>query len=318
MRTILDFEKPIAELESKIHELRHLSSSKDVDIASEISRLEKKSEKLLMQTYSSLSPWQKVQVARHPERPHSSDYIARLITDYMPLAGDRLYAEDPAIVGGLGKFRGIPVMVLGHEKGKDTDSRIRHNFGMPRPEGYRKATRLMGLASRFKLPVLTFVDTAGAHPGIDAEERGQSEALATCIEMCTKLEVPMISTVIGEGGSGGAVALAVANVVMMLENSIYSVISPEGCASILWRTRDKREDAAAAQKLTAQDLKSLGVIDEIVGEPLGGAHRSPIATVDLLGDAIEKALKPLLNVDGKTLRNQRREKFLNMGRQGAL
>jgi len=318
MRTILDFEKPIAELESKLHELRHLSSSRDVDIVSEVSRLEKKSEKLLMQTYSNLSPWQKVQVARHPERPHSSDYIARLVTDYMPLAGDRLYAEDPAIVGGLGKFRGIPVMVLGHEKGKDTDSRIRHNFGMPRPEGYRKATRLMHLASRFKLPVLTFVDTAGAHPGIDAEERGQSEALATCIEMCTKLEVPMISTVIGEGGSGGAVALAVANVVMMLENSIYSVISPEGCASILWRTRDKREDAAAAQKLTAQDLKSLGVIDEIISEPLGGAHRSPLATVDLLGDALEKALKPLLSIDGKTLRNQRREKFLNMGRQGAL
>ena len=318
MRTILDFEKPIAELESKLHELRHLSSSNDVDIASEIGRLEKKSEKLLMQTYSNLSPWQKVQVARHPERPHSSDYIERLITDYIPLAGDRLYAEDPAIVGGLGKFRDIPVMILGHEKGKDTESRLRHNFGMPRPEGYRKATRLMMLASRFKLPVLTFVDTAGAHPGIDAEERGQSEALATCIETCTKLEVPMISTVIGEGGSGGAVALAVANVIMMLENSVYSVISPEGCASILWRTRDKREDAAAAQKLTAQDLKSLGVIDRIVAEPLGGAHRSPTATLDLLGDAIEKELKPLLNVDGKTLKNQRRTKFLNMGRQGAL
>ncbi|MEB3701763.1 Acetyl-coenzyme A carboxylase carboxyl transferase subunit alpha [Candidatus Bealeia paramacronuclearis] len=318
MRTILDFEKPIAELESKLHELRHLSSSQDVDIASEMTRLEKKSEKLLLQTYSNLSSWQKVQVARHPERPHSSDYIARLITDFTPLAGDRLYAEDPAIIGGLGNFRGIPVMVLGHEKGKDTETRIRHNFGMPRPEGYRKATRLMRMANQFKLPVITFVDTAGAHPGIDAEERGQSEALATCIEMCTKLEVPMIAMVIGEGGSGGAVALAVGNAVMMLEHSVYSVISPEGCASILWRTRDKREDAAAAQKLTAQDLQSFGVIDTIVTEPLGGAHRSPIATIDALGDALEKTLKPLMNLDGKTLRNARREKFLNMGRQGAL
>jgi acetyl-CoA carboxylase carboxyl transferase subunit alpha len=314
MPIALDFEKQIAELETKLSEIRHLSSGGEMNIANEVKRLQEKAEKLLKKTYQNLTPWQKVLVARHPERPHTSDYIAALITEFTPLAGDRNFGEDAAIIGGLGRFRGQPVVVMGHEKGKDTDLRIKHNFGMPRPEGYRKAVRLMQLADRFKLPILTFVDTAGAHPALEAEERGQSEAIARSLEVSAAIQVPIITTVIGEGGSGGAVALAFANVVMMLEHAIYSVISPEGCASILWRTRDKKEEAAAAQKLTAQDLKQLGVIDTIIPEPLGGAQRSPQATIQAVGDAVERALKPLLFLDRKTVREQRRAKFLSIGR----
>lgn len=314
MITTLDFEKPIAELEGKLDELRHLSSSADMDITSEVKRLEERARKLLSQTYSNLTPWQKVQVARHPNRPHMLDYVERLIDDFTPLAGDRNFGEDAAIIGGVGKFRGIPVVILGHEKGHDTTSRIKHNFGMGRPEGYRKAARLMRMADRFKLPLLTFVDTAGAHPTVEAEERGQSEALARSIEEMSNLKVPVITAIIGEGGSGGAVALAVANYLIMLEHSVYSVITPEGCASILWRTRDKKEVAAEAQKLTAQDLLGLKIIDEIVREPLGGAQRSPLATINDLGNAVEKALRPMLKVPGEKLLQQRREKFLNMGR----
>ncbi len=316
MSVTLDFEKPIAELESKLAELRHLSSNGEVNIVSEVKRLQEKAEKLLKKSYQNLTPWQKVLVARHPGRPHTSDYIKTLITDFTPLAGDRVFGEDAAIIGGLGRFRDQPVVVMGHEKGKDTDLRLKHNFGMPRPEGYRKAARLMQLADRFQLPILTFVDTAGAHPAIEAEERGQSEAIARSLEVSAAIQVPIITTVIGEGGSGGAVALAFANVIMMLEHAIYSVISPEGCASILWRTRDKKEEAAAAQKLTAQDLQQLGVIDSIIPEPLGGAQRGPQATIQAVGDAIEKALKPLLFLDRKTVREQRRAKFLAMGRLG--
>ncbi|HUX79623.1 MAG TPA: acetyl-CoA carboxylase carboxyltransferase subunit alpha [Alphaproteobacteria bacterium] len=316
MAVTLEFEKPIAELESKLAELRHLSSSGEVNIVSEVKRLQEKAEKLLKKSYQNLTPWQKVLVARHPERPHTSDYIKALITDFTPLAGDRTFGEDAAIIGGLGKFRGHPVVVMGHEKGKDTELRLKHNFGMPRPEGYRKAARLMQLADRFNLPIITFIDTAGAHPAIEAEERGQSEAIARSLEVSAAIHVPIITTVIGEGGSGGAVALAFANVVLMLEHAIYSVISPEGCASILWRTRDKKEEAAAAQKLTAQDLKQLGVIDAIIPEPLGGAQRGPSITIQAVGDAIEKALKPLLFLDRKAVREQRRAKFLAMGRAG--
>lgn len=314
MTITLDFEKPIADLEGKLTELRHLSSSGEVNIEKEIKRLQDKTKKFLQKAYQNLTPWQKVQVARHPERPHTSDYLQKLITDFTPLAGDRNFAEDEAIIGGLGRFRGQPVMVMGHEKGKDTELRIKHNFGMPRPEGYRKAVRLMQLADRFKIPVITFVDTAGAHPAIEAEERGQSEAIARCLEVSAAINVPILTTVIGEGGSGGAIALAFANVVLMLEHSIYSVISPEGCASILWRTRDKKEEAAAAQKLTAQDLKQLGVIDSIIPEPLGGAQRGPLVVIQAVGDALEKALKPYLTMEGKTIREQRRAKFLAMGR----
>ncbi len=314
----LDFEKPIAELESKLNELRHLSSKGEMNIASEVERLQEKTEKLLQKTYQNLTPWQKVQVARHPERPHTSDYLSALITDFTPLAGDRNFAEDAAIIGGLGRFRGHPVVIIGHEKGKDTELRLKHNFGMPRPEGYRKAARLMELADRFKIPVITFVDTAGAHPAIEAEERGQSEAIARSLEVSSAIHVPILTTIIGEGGSGGAVALAFANTILMLEHSIYSVISPEGCASILWRTRDKKEEAAAAQKLTAQDLKALGVIDRIIPEPMGGAQRNPQAAIHAVGEAMEKAFKPLLALSGKAAREQRRAKFLAMGRLGAV
>ncbi|MBI2707402.1 MAG: acetyl-CoA carboxylase carboxyltransferase subunit alpha [Proteobacteria bacterium] len=316
MSVTLDFEKSVGELESKLTELRHMSSTGEMNIGSEVKRLQDKTEKLLAKLYKTLTPWQKVQVARHPERPHTGNYIDALITDFTPLAGDRTFAEDAAIVGGLGRFRGHPVIVMGHEKGRDTDLRIKHNFGMPRPEGYRKAARLMQLADRFQLPIITFVDTAGAHPGLDAEERGQSEALARCLEVSAAVNVPILTTIIGEGGSGGAIALAFANVVMMLEHSIYSVISPEGCASILWRTRDKKEEAAIAQKLTAQDLKQFGIIDKIIPEPLGGAQRSPSTVIQTVGDALEKALKPLLSLDGKVARSQRRAKFLAMGRAG--
>ena len=316
IRHFLDFERPIAELEGKIEELRHLSTTGELNIADEVGRLENSANRLLRQTYSRLTPWQKVQVARHPERPHCLDYIGGLIAEFVPLAGDRAFAEDPAIVGGIGRFRGRSVLVLGTEKGADTESRLKHNFGMARPEGYRKARRLMRLADRFGLPVLTFVDTAGAYPGIDAEARGQAEAIARAIETCLDIKVPLVAAIIGEGGSGGAIALAAGNTVLMLEHAIYSVISPEGCASILWRNGEHAQDAAEALRLTAQDLQRLGVVDRIVPEPLGGAQRAPKEAVDQLGEALDEALRPLLALDRVTLRLQRREKFLAMGSRG--
>ncbi len=312
----LDFEKPIAELEGKIEELRHLSDSDGINIAEEINRLQVKVDKLLRSTYAKLSPWQKTQVARHPDRPHLSDYIERLVTDFTPLAGDRAFAEDKAIIGGLGRFRGQSVMVIGHEKGRDTESRVRHNFGMAKPEGYRKARRLMQMADHFRIPVITLVDTAGAYPGVEAEARGQAEAIARSIETCLDIRVPLISVIIGEGGSGGAIALATGNSVLMLEHSIYSVISPEGCASILWRSGEAAKDAAEALRLTAQDLHKLGVIDDIIPEPLGGAHRNPDVTMDALGDAVAKSLSVLSLQDGGVLRARRRDKFLEMGKVG--
>jgi acetyl-CoA carboxylase carboxyl transferase subunit alpha len=310
MRHFLDFERPIAELEGKIDELRHLSTDSGLNIAEEVGRLEAQAERLLRQSYARLTPWQKVQVARHPDRPHASTYIAALITDFVPLAGDRVFGEDAAIVGGIGRFRGRGVLVLGTEKGADTESRVKHNFGMARPEGYRKARRLMRLAERFDLPVLTFVDTAGAYPGIDAEARGQSEAIARAIETCLDIRVPIVSAVIGEGGSGGAIALAAANSVVMLEHAIYSVISPEGCASILWRDGEHAAQAAEALRLTAPELLRLGVIDRVVPEPLGGAHRMPDEAIAAVGDAIDEILRPLLTLDGDRLRDERRRKFL--------
>jgi acetyl-CoA carboxylase carboxyl transferase subunit alpha len=316
MTAFLDFEQPIAELEGKILELRHMSEGKDVNIAEEVSRLEGKVEKLLKQTYGKLSAWQKVQVARHPNRPHCLDYIGKLIDEFTPLAGDRGFAEDAAIVGGLGRFRGTSVMVIGQEKGHDTETRIKHNFGMAKPEGYRKAQRLMHLADRFNLPVITLVDTAGAYPGVGAEERGQAEAIARSIDTCLDLHVPLISIVIGEGGSGGAVALAAANRVLMLEHAVYSVISPEGCASILWRSPEQSKEAAEALKMTAEDLLELKVIDAIVPEPLGGAHRDTAAAVAAVGDALEKELAALRPLSGEELRKARREKFLAMGQVG--
>jgi acetyl-CoA carboxylase carboxyl transferase subunit alpha len=316
MPTFLDFEKPIAELEGKIEELRHLSDGGGLNIAEEVLRLQDKVERLLKTTYAKLTPWQKVQVARHPERPHALDYLETLFTDYQPLAGDRAYAEDAAVVGGLARFRGRSLVVIGTEKGHDTDSRIKHNFGMARPEGYRKAQRFMRLAERFKLPLVTLVDTSGAFPGKDAEERGQAEAIARSIETCLDLETPLVSIVIGEGGSGGAIALAAANTILMLEHAIYSVISPEGCASILWRSSEQAKEAAEALKLTAQDLLALGVIDQIVPEPLGGAHRSREAVFASVADSLDRALRDLAPLDGPTLRRKRREKFLDMGKVG--
>ncbi len=314
MTTFLDFEKPIAELQGKIDELRSAAQGGDVDIAAEIAPLQAKSDKLLLDTYARLTPWQKTQVARHPERPHFKHYVAGLIEDFMPLGGDRAFADDAAIIGGLGRFRGRRVMVIGHEKGDDTASRLKHNFGMGKPEGYRKAIRLMKLADRFGIPVITLVDTAGAFPGVQAEERGQAEAIARSTEACLGLGVPLVASIVGEGGSGGAVALAAGNQVLMMEHAVYSVISPEGCASILWRTADKAADAAEAMKVTAQHLKELGVIDRIVPEPLGGAHRAPGQAVQALGDAIEKALAGLSTMSPESLRQARRAKFLAMGR----
>src|SRR5580700_1108218 len=293
MRHFLDFERPIAELEGKIEELRHLSADSGLNIAEEVGRLEAQAGRLLRQSYARLTPWQKVLVARHPDRPHALAYIAALITDFVPLAGDRAFAEDAAVMGGIGRFRGRSILVLGTEKGGDTDARVKHNFGMARPEGYRKARRLMRLAEHFQLPVLSFVDTAGAYPGIDAEARGQSEAIAAAIQTCLDLRVPVIAAVIGEGGSGGAIALAAGNCVLMLEHAIYSVISPEGCASILWRNGENAKDAAEALRLTAQEMLQLGVIDGIVAEPLGGAHRAPQEAMARLGEAIDGALRPL-------------------------
>ncbi|HKO08551.1 MAG TPA: acetyl-CoA carboxylase carboxyltransferase subunit alpha [Alphaproteobacteria bacterium] len=315
MHQYLDFEKPIAELEGKIEELRHVSDGAELNIAEEVARLQLKLERLLRQTYSRLSAWQKVQVARHPERPRFSDYVKGLIADFTPLAGDRAFGEDRAIVGGIGRFRGRSLVVIGHEKGADTQSRLRHNFGMAKPEGYRKAQRLMQLADRFQLPVLTLVDTAGAYPGVDAEERGQAEAIATSIVTCLEIRVPLVSVIIGEGGSGGAIALAVANAVLMLEHAVYSVISPEGCGSILWRDGAHVQEAAEALKLTAQDLLRLGIVDQIVPEPLGAAHREKEKAIAAVGSAVEEALRALEKLDGNQLRQRRRGKFLEMGSQ---
>ncbi len=311
MVALLEFEKPVAELLARIAELRE--SSDATDIEPEIAKLEAKADRLLLDTYAKLSPWQKTQVARHPDRPHFKNYVAQLIDDYMPLAGDRAFGDDQAILGGLGRLGGRRVMVIGHEKGDDTATRIRHNFGMGKPEGYRKAIRLMELADRFNVPVVTLVDTSGAFPGVQAEERGQAEAIARSTEKCLELGVPNIAAVVGEGGSGGAVALAAANRVLMFEHAVYSVISPEGCASILWRTAEKAADAAEAMRITAQDLKRLGVIDEIVAEPVGGAHRSPSAAIDALGAAIGKSLDSLSRLSRDQVKQERRQKFLAMG-----
>tara|TARA_B100000780_G_scaffold242222_1_gene184956 strand:+ start:1064 stop:2017 length:954 start_codon:yes stop_codon:yes gene_type:complete len=310
----LDFEKPILELEGKIAELRNVSGENGVHIAEEISRMEEKSSRLLKQAYGKLTPAQKVQVARHQNRPHCSDYIKALIQDFTPLAGDRNFAEDHALIAGLGRFGGQSCIIMGHEKGSDTESRIKHNFGMVRPEGYRKAQRLMKMATQFQIPVITFIDTAGAYPGKGAEERGQSEAIAKSIESCLRTEVPIISIVIGEGGSGGAIAIAVADKIYMLEHSIYSVISPEGCASILWRSGEQAKEAANALKLTAQDLYSMKLIDGIINEPLGGAHRHKEETIKNVKDTIDGALQDLLPWDAKSLIRTRREKFLAFGR----
>ncbi len=313
MNSYLDFEKPIAEIEGKLQELRHLSDDSGVNMLDEVSRLEGKVDRLLKQTYSRLTPWQKTLVARHQLRPHCSDYISRLITDFLPLAGDRAFGEDRAVIGGLGRFQGHTVMVIGQEKGSDTEGRVAHNFGMANPEGYRKASRLLRLAERFQVPVLTLIDTPGAYPGIGAEERGQSEAIARCIEACLDVRVPVVALIIGEGGSGGAIALGVANRVLMMEHAIYSVISPEGCASILWRDAALAETAAEALRLTAEDLHALGVIDGIVPEPVGGAHRDAASTIDRAGSALEEAFADLRGLDGAALRGQRREKYLELG-----
>ena len=316
VRTYLDFEKPIAELESKVSELKALNSDDDASpaIADEVIKLQQKAHQALIDTYTKLTPWQKTQVARHPDRPHCLDYVRGLIEDFTPLAGDRYFAEDAAIMGGLGRFRGRPVVVIGNEKGSDTESRIRHNFGMARPEGYRKAVRLMDLADKFALPVITLVDTAGAYPGIGAEERGQAEAIARSTDRCLALGVPLVAVVIGEGGSGGAVAIATANRVLMLEHSIYTVASPEAAASILWRDLARAIDAATSMKITAQDLKTLGVIDVIIAEPTGGAHRDPATMLERTGDAVAKALGEFSGLSPEAIRRQRHEKFLAIGR----
>jgi acetyl-CoA carboxylase carboxyl transferase subunit alpha len=309
----LDFEKPVAVLEAKIDELRHLTDGGRVNIADEVGRLQDKLIKQLRHIYGRLTPAQKVQVARHPERPHGLDYIRELITEFTPLAGDRCFAEDQAIIGGLGRLRGRTCVIIAQERGHDTDSRIKHNFGMAKPEGYRKAQRLMRLAARFDLPVITLVDTAGAFPGVDAEARGQAEAIASSIETCLSIGVPLVACVIGEGGSGGAIAIAAGDRVLMLEHSIYSVISPEGCASILWRNASHAADAAAALRLTSQDLLQLGVIDRIIAEPLGGAHRKPAETIRAVGEALDQTLNELVKLDSHTLHKQRQDKYLGMG-----
>ncbi|MEO0880619.1 MAG: acetyl-CoA carboxylase carboxyltransferase subunit alpha [Pseudomonadota bacterium] len=321
MRTYLDFEKPVAELEGRIEDLRQMEAGETVNVEEEIDRLQLKAEEFLADAYGKLDRWQKTQVARHPARPHFSDYVAALVEDFTPLSGDRCFGEDAAILGGPARLRGQPVMVIGHEKGADTASRVRHNFGMASPEGYRKAIRLMDMAERFQLPVVTLVDTPGAHPGRGAEERGQAEAIAACTEQTLALGAPVVAAVVGEGGSGGAVALAAANRVLMLEHSVYSVISPEGCASILWKDaagkgENKAPDAAEAMKISAADLMSLGVIDGVIPEPVGGAHRDVALTVERLGDAIEAALQEMAGLDAAALRKQRREKFLAIGRSG--
>lgn len=314
MRTYLDFEKTIAEIENKVAELRALTGEgESVSISDEIARLEAKAHDALENTYSKLDPWQKTQVARHPQRPHCMDYVDSLLEEFTPLAGDRYFAEDHALIGGLGRFRGRPVVVIGQEKGSDTESRLKHNFGMARPEGYRKAIRLMELADRFNLPVISLVDTAGAYPGIGAEERGQSEAIARSIECCLNLKVPIVAAVIGEGGSGGAVAIATADRVIMLEHSIYTVASPEAAASILWHDSARAKDAATSMKITAQDLSEFGVIDDIVPEPLGGAHRDPKRMIADTGDALASVLSEFDGLTGEEVRSARRRKYLDIG-----
>lgn len=316
--TFLDFEKPLAELESKIAELEAVDASEDgPSISEELGKLREKSEKQLRDLYKNLSPWRKTQVARHPQRPHFKDYLEGLFEDYQELAGDRVFGNDEAVLGGLASFKGRSVVVLGHEKGHNTESRIRHNFGMAHPEGYRKAVRLMNLAEKFNLPVISFVDTAGAYPGKAGEERGQAEAIARSTQRCLTLSVPMVSLIIGEGGSGGAIAIASANQVLIMEHSIYSVISPEGCASILYRDAEKAADAAEAMKITAQDLKERGIVDEIVKEPVGGAHRDPARAIANAGKAIQKALSGLEGLSPQELKRQRRERFYAIGRETA-
>src|SRR5712672_4398828 len=315
MRSYLDFEKPVAELEAKVEELRAMAATGDaVAVGEEIARLEAKASAALADLYAGLTPWQKTQVARHPQRPHCLDYIAQLVPGFIPFSGDRKFGEDEAIVGGFGRFKGESICVIGQEKGSSTESRLKHNFGMARPEGYRKAVRLMEMADRFGIPVISLVDTAGAYPGIGAEERGQAEAIARSTQACLSLRTPFVATIIGEGGSGGAVAIATANKVFMLEHAIYSVISPEGCASILWHKSDKAADAAAAMKITAQDLLELKVIDGIIPEPVGGAHRGAEKAIDAAGDTIEQALRELSEFAPDELRRLRREKFLQIGR----
>ena len=315
MRSYLDFEKPVAELEAKVEELRALAAEGDaIAVGEEIGRMEAKAAAALEDLYGTLTPWQKTQVARHPQRPHCLDYIATLITEFVPLAGDRKHGDDPAIIGGFGRFRGESVCVIGHEKGSDTDGRLRHNFGMARPEGYRKAVRLMTMADRIDISVIALIDTAGAYPGIGAEERGQAEAIARSTEACLEIGVPNVAVIIGEGGSGGAVAIATANKVIMLEHAIYSVISPEGAASILWRDTTRAQDAASAMKITAQDLVRFGVVDAIVPEPIGGAHREPGAAITATGEVIAAALAELRQLDRAGVVRQRRDKFLAIGR----
>ena len=310
---VLDFEKTIVEIEEKIDHLQSMARNEDLDISKEIQKLQKHLQTHMEHVYRHLTPWQKAQIARHPSRPHCLNYIEALIKDFTPLAGDRRFADDAAMVCGLGFFENTPVVVIGQEKGNDLDSRIKYNFGMAKPEGYRKAQRLMDMAEKFKLPVLSFVDTAGAYPGIDAEARGQAEAIASSIEKCLQIKTPIIATVIGEGGSGGAIAIAVADRVLMLEHSIYSVISPEGCASILWRSADKTKEATEALHLTAQDLKKLGIIDEIVLEPVGGAHRNPEQTIENLRTALKQNLQELSAVAYDKLKSRRTEKFMKIG-----
>jgi acetyl-CoA carboxylase carboxyl transferase subunit alpha len=315
MRSYLDFEKPVAELEAKVEELRAMAATGDaVAVGEEIAKLEAKASAALADLYAALTPWQKTQVARHPQRPHCLDYIAQLVESFVPFAGDRKFGEDEAIVGGFGRFRGESICVIGHEKGSSTESRLKHNFGMARPEGYRKAVRLMEMADRFAIPVLALVDTAGAYPGIDAEERGQAEAIARSTDACLGLGVPNVAVILGEGGSGGAIALATANRVLMLQHAMYSVISPEGAASILWRDTSKAQEAATNMKITAEDLTRFGVIDAIVPEPVGGAHRDPANAIAATGDAIATALRDLAGLDRETVRRQRRDKFLAIGR----
>jgi acetyl-CoA carboxylase carboxyl transferase subunit alpha len=314
MRSYLDFEKPVAELDSKVDELKTLAAAGS-DIGEEVGRLEEKSRQALSDLYASLTPWQKTLVARHPQRPHFTDFVAGLITEFTPLGGDRKFGDDEAMMGGFGRFRGDSICVIGQEKGATTESRLRHNFGMARPEGYRKAVRLMEMAERFGIPVVSLVDTAGAYPGIGAEERGQAEAIARSTDACLQLTVPNVAVVIGEGGSGGAIAIATANRVLMLEHAIYSVISPEAASSILWRDGTKAQEAANNMKITAQDLLRFGIIDTILKEPVGGAHRDPAAMIAATSDAIAQAFDELRNFDGEAIRKQRRQKFLEMGRK---
>ena len=313
MTVYLDFEKPVSVLDARIAELEEAAGESEINVDAELIKLRGKADKLLADTYARLTPWQKTQVARHPERPHFKNYVSGLFDDFMPLAGDRAFADDQAILGGLARMGDRRVVVIGHEKGDDTESRLRHNFGMGKPEGYRKAIRLMDLADRFGLPVVTLVDTSGAFPGVQAEERGQAEAIARSTEKCLQLGVPMVACIVGEGGSGGAVALAAADRILMFEHAVYSVISPEGCASILWRTNDRAADAAQAMKMTAMDLKSLGVVDAIIPEPMGGAHRDHALAVANLSKAIESELKVLVKLSRGDLRRQRHAKFLKMG-----